>query len=76
MTKYTNESAAGRARAASYGADRSERMPDGGAGTMQSGAQKVDPSVRLGDLKGDILGNVPLADQMRKPMAYQAKKGS
>lgn len=74
MTKYTNESSAGRARAASYG---SERAPLGGSLTEQSPpAMKVDPSVRLGDLKGEILGNVPLATQMRKPAAYQGKKGS
>lgn len=73
MTKYTNESSAGRARANSYG---SERAPLGGSLTEPAPAQKVDPSVRLGDIKGEILGNVPLASQMRKPAAYQGKKGS
>lgn len=73
MPKFTNESSVGRARAASYG---SERAPLGGNLTEPAPAQKVDPSVRLGGLRGDLIGNVPLSSQMRKPAAYQAKKGS
>jgi hypothetical protein len=76
MTKYTNESSAGRARAASYGRGP-EMMPSGGgADTKPAQAQRVDSSVRLGDLKGEIGGNVPMSVQMAKPAAYQAKKGT
>jgi hypothetical protein len=74
--KYTNESSAGRARAKSYGSDRTEAVPDNALNSMPPPAQKVDPSVRLDDLKGEIMGNVPLATQMAKPQAYQAKKGA
>lgn len=75
MKKYTTESTAGRARAQSYKSGP-EPMGTNGPNSMPASVQKVDPSVRLGDLKGEINGNVPLAEQMRKPMAYQAKKGS
>ena len=74
MKKYTNESSAGRARAQSY-LRGPEKMPDGGEMTMQP-AQRVDPSVRLGDIKGAILGDVPMDVQMAKPQAYQPKKGT
>ena len=74
MKKYSTESEAGRRRASSYGT--TEMMPDGGRGTEPPPAQRVDPSVRLGDIKGEIIGNVPMSVQMAKPQAYIPKKGS
>ncbi len=39
---------------------------------MQVGGQKVDPSVRLGPLKGPAAhGEVAMATTMRKPQAYR-----
>lgn len=56
--KYANESAKGAARAASYkrsGDDnRSVEEPVYPAG------RKVDPSVCIGPLRGEICGNVPI----------------
>lgn len=71
--KYTNESAAGARRAASY--NKPEREPNV-TSDIVSGARMVDPSVRLGPLKGEVNGNVPMSVQMAKPQAYQAKKGA
>lgn len=76
MPRYTNESAAGRARVKTYGADRTEREVNNAPNSEMPLVQKVDPSVRLGGLRGDIMGNVPLERQMRKPEAYKAKNGS
>lgn len=76
MRKFSTESIAGQRRASSYGTAATETMPDGGRGTEPPPAQRVDPSVRLGDIKGDILGNVPMSVQMAKPQAYIPKKGS
>jgi len=52
------------------------REPDYGTNSSEQGGQKVDPSVRLGEMKGEPLGCVPLERTMRKPMAYQEKKGA
>jgi hypothetical protein len=73
MTKYANEGAGGARRAASYG---KERAPLGGNITEPAPRMKVDASVRLGDINTPILGNVPMETQMRKPAAYQPKKGT
>jgi hypothetical protein len=43
--------------------------------TNEQGGQKVDPSVRLGPLRGEPNGAVPLERTMRKPMAYKEKAG-
>lgn len=67
--KYTNEGRLGAERAASY--NKREAMPDNAPNSQPPAAQKVDPSVKLGDLKGEIMGNVPLDEQMRKPQAYR-----
>jgi hypothetical protein len=72
--KYTNEGRLGASRAAAL--NKTEREVDNAPNSMPPPAQKVDPSVRLDDLKGEIMGNVPLATQMAKPQAYQAKKGA
>lgn len=72
--RYTNESAAGARRAASY--NKTESQPNAFSTIEPLGKGQVDPSVRLGDIKGEINGNVPLARQMAKPQAYEAKKGS
>ncbi len=42
---------------------------------IQQGDQKVDPSVRLGALRGEPLGAVPMSVTMAKPQAYKARKG-
>lgn len=52
------------------------REPDYGSGSDKVGGIPVDPSVRLGPLKGEPLGCVPLERTMQKPMAYKAKKGA
>lgn len=39
------------------------------------GGQKTDPSVRLGPLRGEPLGAVPMSVTMGKPQAYKAKRG-
>lgn len=68
MKQYTTESGkAGRA---------SEIEPDYGTGSDEQGGMKVDPSVRLGALKGEPLGSVPLERTMQKPQAYIPKKGT
>lgn len=72
--KYTNESTAGAARAASY--NKLEQQPNPTSSIEPLGKGQVDPSVRLGDIRGEINGNVPMSVQMAKPQAYQAKKGS
>lgn len=70
--KYTNESAAGRARAqALMGKPETANEP-----ATTTGAQRVDPSVTLGPLTGEIRGAVPMSVTIGKPQAYQAKKGS
>jgi len=74
MPKYTNESAAGARRAASY--NKPEQQPNPFSSEMPLEKGQVDPSVRLGDIKGEINGNVPMNVQMAKPQAYVAKKGS
>lgn len=45
-------------------------------GSDEQAGMKVDPSVRLGELRGEPPGSVPLARTMQKPMAYRAKNGS
>lgn len=74
MPKYANESAAGARRAASY--NKPEREVNPFSSEVPLGKGQVDPSVRLGDIKGEINGNVPMDVQMAKPQAYVAKKRS
>lgn len=74
MPKYTNEGSLGRSRAAALNKPEREVNPFSSEMPLTKG--QVDTSVRLGDLKGEINGNVPLNVQMAKPQAYQAKKGS
>lgn len=52
------------------------REPDYSSGSDGQGGMKVDPSVRLGPLKGEPLGCVPLERTMHKPQAYISKKGA
>lgn len=70
--KYTTQSAAGAARAASLMA------PDISVAEAPTtrGAQKVDPSVKLGPLGEMTVGAVPMSVTIGKPQAYTAKKGS
>jgi hypothetical protein len=72
--KYTNESAAGRARAEALGRGNPQGQPTEAPTTR--GAQKVDPSVTLGPREGEIRGAVPMSVTIGKPQAYTAKKGS
>lgn len=72
--KYTNESSLGRRQAAAL--NKPEKMPGNAPNSEVSGAQRVDPSVRLGDLKGEPAGSVAMETTMGKPRAYQAKKGA
>lgn len=74
MPRFTNEGALGARRAAAL--NKRETIPDNGPNSMPPAVQKVDTSVRLGELRGEIAGNVPMATQMAKPAAYREKKGA
>lgn len=50
--------------------------PDYASGSDEQAGQKVDSSVRLGALRGEPLGSVPLDRTMQKPQAYKATKGT
>lgn len=54
--------------------DKPEHVPDVMTDIVE-GAKKVDPSVRLGALRGEPNGSVPMEVTMRKPEAYKAKAG-
>lgn len=73
---YSTEGQKARERVKGYGSERAERMPGNAPNSEVSGAQRVDTSVRLGDLKGEIIGDVPMERQMAKPQAYVPKKGA
>lgn len=45
------------------------------SGSDEQGGLKVDPSVRLGELRGEPNGCVPMATTMAKPQAYKASRG-
>lgn len=59
---------------ATYPNVKQGREPDYGTGSDKVGGMPVDPSVRLGPLKGEPLGCVPLERTMQKPMAYKPTK--
>jgi len=67
--KYTNEANGGKLTPAT------EREPDYSTGSDEQNPMKVDPSVRLGELRGEPLGCVPMATTVAKPQAYKATKG-
>lgn len=71
MKKFTTASDAGAARARSY--SMSEPMDEQ---PSPADGMKVDPSVRIGPLRGEQRGSVPMNVTIGKPQAYQAKKGT
>lgn len=46
-----------------------------GGGSTEQGGTKMDPSVRLGEFRGEPNGCVPMDVTMAKPQAYKACKG-
>lgn len=71
--KYTTQANGGKAN---YPKVDLGRTPNINTGSDEQAGMRVDPSVGLGELRGEPPGSVPLARTMQKPTAYKAKKGA
>ncbi len=56
--------------------DTNMEQPNGLLSSESPQGQKVDPSVRLGPLHGEIMGAVSMEKTMQKPRAYKPTRNS